>query len=75
MTPFPHQIATRAVGGKVYVSSLRDPCDGSTSYVIAYSFGHHAGPKWLSSHRFQSVDQAEAGALILADFLGAEYRG
>jgi hypothetical protein len=29
---------------------------------------------WLSRHRFPDLAQAEAGALALSDFLGAEYR-
>ena len=69
-----HQIATKAAGGEVYISTLRDPTDGNLSYVVGYSFGDHGPPKWLSRHRFQSVDQAEAGAITLADFLSAEYR-
>jgi hypothetical protein len=69
----PHQIATKAIGGEVHVATLRDPADGSTKYVVGYSFGS-AGAKWLSRHRFPDIGQAEAGALILADFLGAEYR-
>jgi hypothetical protein len=70
---FAFQIATKAIGGEVYVTSLRDPADGAISYIVGYSF--RSGPdKWLSKHRFQSIDQAEAGALALSDFLGAEYR-
>ena len=67
------QIATRALGGEVRVSTMRDPTDGSIRYAVAYSFGS-AGTKWLSHHRFQDVDQAQAGAITLADFLGAVVR-
>lgn len=69
-----HQIATKALGGEVFITTLRDPTDGSTKYAIGYSFGN-AGTKWLSCHRFPDHEQAQAGALTLADFLGAEYRG
>jgi hypothetical protein len=68
-----HQIATKALGGEVYVTSVPDVSDGTITYVIAYAFGH-GGTKWLSRHKFQSIEQAEAGALALSDFLGAEYR-
>lgn len=30
--------------------------------------------KWFSRYRFHSIEQAEAGALALSDFLGADYR-
>jgi len=69
----PHQIATKAIGGKVYVSPLRDPSDGSTRYAVVYTFG--AGDTtWISRHRFLDLAQCEAGCLALADFLGAEFR-
>lgn len=73
MTEFAHQIATKAAGGEVYVSSLRDPGDGTITYVVAYRFGS-SGTKWLCSHRFESVDLAEAGAITLSSFLGCEVR-
>jgi hypothetical protein len=74
---FAHQIATRAAGGEVYVSTLRDPTDGNLAYVVGYSFGdgeRSHKPKWLSRNRFHSVDQADAAAQVLADFLGCEVR-
>lgn len=74
MTQFAHQIATKALGGEVYVSMMRDPAEGSITYTVAYTFGS-ARTKWLSRHRFQTIDQAQAGAITLADFLGAEFRG
>lgn len=67
-----HQIATRAVGGTVSVSVIRDPADGSARYTVSYQ---SRGDRWQSRHRFQDIGQAEAGALSLSDFLGAEYRG
>lgn len=66
----PHQIASRALGAAVFVSTIRDPVDGPR-FAVAYECGP---TKWLSRHRFQTVEQAEAGALSLADFLGAEIR-
>jgi hypothetical protein len=73
MTRMAHQIATRAIGGGVRISLVRDPADGSTRYAVAYTFGS-AGTRWLCRHHFLEISQAEAGALTLADFLGAEYR-
>ena len=67
------QIATKALGGTVGITLLRDPADGSIRYAVAYSFGS-SGTKWVSRHRFQTIEQVEAGCLALADFLGAEYR-
>lgn len=65
-----HQIASRALGAIVFVSTIRDPADG-----LRFAVAYECGPtKWLSRHRFQTVEQAEAGALSLADFLGAEVR-
>lgn len=68
-----HQIATKALGGEVYISAMRDRADGAVSYAVAYRFGT-GGTKWLCAHRFQNVDQAQAGAVTLADFLGCEVR-
>ena len=67
----PHQVITRALGGTVSIAIVRDPADGFIRHCVAYqSHGAH----WLSRHRFPDVGQAEAGAITLADFLGAEYR-
>jgi hypothetical protein len=71
MTDMPHQIITRAVGGTVSVTIMRDPSDGSARYAVSYQ---SAGAEWLSRHRFQDLAQADAGALTLADFLGCEVR-
>jgi hypothetical protein len=68
---FPHQIATRAIGGTVSVTTVRDPADGATRFAVAYD---SRGEQWLSRHRFHDISQADAGALTLADFLGAEVR-
>jgi hypothetical protein len=68
----PHQIATRAIGGIVSIATVRDPADGSIRHCVTYQ--SRAAAQWLSRHRFQDVSQAEAGAITLADFLGAEYR-
>jgi hypothetical protein len=74
MKLMPHQIATKAIGGKVYVSSLRDPADGTARYGVVYTFGD-ATTTWVSRHRFPELAQAEAGCLALSDFLGAEFCG
>lgn len=71
MTDWPHQIATRAIGGTVYVTGVRDPASGLTAFTVCYE-SH--GERWLSRHRFQDVSLADAGALALADFLGCEVR-
>lgn len=67
-----HQIATRAVGGSVSVAIIRDPADGTSKFVVAYE---SSAWRWMSRDRFPDVCQAEAGALVLSDFLGCEYRG
>ena len=69
MTPAAHQIATKAIGGSVSVTTIRDPADGEERYAVSYQ---SSGAEWLSRHRFHDVTQADAGALTLADFLGAE---
>lgn len=69
---FAHQIATRAIGATVSVTTIRDPADGTVRYAVCYD---SRGDQWLSRHRYPEVAQAEAGALTLADFLGAEVRG
>jgi hypothetical protein len=66
----PHQAITRALGGSVSVVVIRDPADGSIRHCVTYN---SRGAQWLSRHRFPDVSQAEAGAITLADFLGAEY--
>jgi len=71
MTETAHQIATRVAGGTVFVTTLRDPSDGAARFVVAYQ---SRGDQWLSRHRFQTIEEAQAGALSLSDFLGAEYR-
>jgi hypothetical protein len=48
-----------------------DPADGTARYAVSYQSGR---TEWLSRHRFPDVDQADAGALVLGDFLGAEVR-
>jgi hypothetical protein len=72
MTLAAHQIATRAIGGTVSVTIIRDPADGSAGYAVTYG---SRGDQWQSRHRFSDVAQADAGALTLADFLGCEVRG
>lgn len=72
MTLLAHQIATRAIGGTVSVTVIRDPADGLARYAVSYE---SRGDRWLSRHRFQDIAQAEAGGLALSDFLGCEYRG
>ena len=69
---FAHQIATRAIGGTVAVTIIRDPAEGSARYAVSYE---SRGEQWISWHRFPDVAQADAGALVLADFLGCEVRG
>jgi hypothetical protein len=72
MSLLAHQIATRAIGGTVSVTVVRDPADGLARYAVAYE---SRSDRWLSRHRFQDIAQAEAGGLALSDFLGCEYRG
>jgi len=67
----PHQIITGVLGAEVHVAVLRDTSDGSIKHAVAYESG---STRWLSRHRFQDHEQAQAGALTLADFLGAEFR-
>ena len=73
MTQMPHQIITRAIGGTVAVTTTRDPADGSERYSVSYQNRGGAQP-WLSKHRFDDRAQADAGCLVLSDFLGAEVR-
>ncbi|MBR1154507.1 hypothetical protein [Bradyrhizobium sp. JYMT SZCCT0428] len=73
MTQMTHQKITRAIGGTVSVTSIRDPAEGDTKYVVSYQNRGGLQP-WLSKHHFSDVAQADAGALTLADFLGAEVR-
>lgn len=70
MTPA-HEIATRAIGGTASVVVLRDIAEGGNHFLVSYE---SRATQWLSRHRFQDVAQADAGALTLADFLGAEVR-
>lgn len=65
------EIATKTVGGVVSVASVRDIVDGGTTYSVSYT---SRASYWLSRHRFDEADRAEAAAHILADFLGAEVR-
>lgn len=67
----PHQIATRAIGGVVFVAQVRDPADGESRFIVGYK---SYGSRWLSRHRFSSAEQGDAAALVLGDFLGAEVR-
>jgi hypothetical protein len=61
------QIATRAVGGAVDAVPFRDPCDGTTAFGVRY---RSRGGEWVSPCRFTDIDRAEAGALVLSQFLG-----
>ena len=36
MTPAAHQIATKAIGGSVSVTTIRDPADGEERYAVSY---------------------------------------
>jgi hypothetical protein len=67
----PHQAITRAIGGEVSITIIRDPADGSIRHCVSYQ---SRASQWLSRHRFQDVGQAEAGGITLAEFLGADYR-
>jgi hypothetical protein len=67
-----HQIATRAIGGTVSITVIRDPADGAARYAVSYE---SSASQWLSRHRFHDIAQADASALTLADFLGCEVRG
>jgi hypothetical protein len=67
----PHQVITRALGAVVHVAIIRDPASGTAVYTVEYQSG---GANWMSRHRFSDSSQAEAGCLVLADFLGAEFR-
>ncbi|MBR1151933.1 hypothetical protein [Bradyrhizobium sp. JYMT SZCCT0428] len=73
MTQMPHQIITRAIGGTVYVVTLRDPSGEGASHTVGYE-NRGGAQRWLSKHRYSDVSQADAGALTLADFLGCEVR-
>lgn len=71
MMPMAHQSATRAAGGTISVFVLRDRADGTERHAVAYdSFGE----RWLSRHQFSDQDQANAAAVVLGEFLGAEVR-
>ena len=67
-----HEIATRAIGGTVSVALIRDHSDGSARFSIIYQ---SRAAFWPGRHRFQEEGQAQAAALTLAEFLGAEFRG
>ncbi|MBR1154179.1 hypothetical protein [Bradyrhizobium sp. JYMT SZCCT0428] len=73
MTLMTHQKITRAIGGTVYVTIVRDPANGELKYVVSYANRGGLQP-WLSKHHFPDIAQAEAGCLALSDFLGARYR-
>lgn len=66
---WPHQIATRAIGGTVSVRKMRDPSDDSERFAVLYE-SH--GSRWQSSVIFEDASLADAGVRALADFLGAE---
>jgi hypothetical protein len=70
---FAHQIATRALGGTVYVVTLRSPSGEGVSHAVAYE-NRGGTQRWISKHRFPDVTQCDAGCLVLADWLGAEVR-
>ncbi|MGY4476350.1 hypothetical protein [Bradyrhizobium sp. USDA 3364] len=63
------QTISRAVGGSVAIASIRDPADGTVKFTVTYS---SRATYWQSRHRFTEVEHAQAGALALSDFLGAE---
>lgn len=67
-----HQIATRAIGGTVSTAIIRDPTDGSARFSVIYQ---SRASFWQSRHRFHAEDQAQAAAITLGEFLGAEFRG
>ncbi|MBB4375613.1 hypothetical protein GGD61_000237 [Bradyrhizobium sp. SBR1B] len=71
MTPSAAEIASRIIGARVFVQEVRDPSDGSTTFAVVY--GSEAR-RWTSRHRFDEVDQANAAATVLADWLCAEVR-
>jgi hypothetical protein len=66
-----HEIATKAIGGTVSIATVRHPGDGSACFAVSYE---SRAIHWLSRHRFQDLSQADAGAVTLADFLGAQLR-
>jgi hypothetical protein len=66
-----HEIATRAIGGTVSVAIIRDHSDGTAHFSVCYE---SRASYWLSRHRFPELCSAQAGALALAEFLGAELR-
>ena len=65
------QIVSRALGAVVDVVEIRDPADGSSQLAIRYVAGD---ARWISTRRFQDREQANIGAIAVADFSGAEYR-
>ena len=65
------ELASAAIGATVHVGAVHDPADGSTRFAVAYE---SKATRWSSRHRFPEVGQAEAGAVTLADYLGAEVR-
>ena len=71
LTDMPHQIATRAIGATVFVTSIRDPADGTAKYSVTYQ---SRAVRWLSERRFSDAAQAEAAGRILSEFLGASFR-
>lgn len=67
-----HEIATRAIGGVVSVAVIRDPADGTAKFTVLYS---SRATYWQTRHRFHEEGQAQAAAIVLSEFLGAEFRG
>lgn len=65
------EICTKVVGEVVGIALTRDPADGTIRYTVCYQ---SRATYWQSRHRFQEVEHAQAGALALADFIGAELR-
>ena len=72
MIDMPHQIISKTIVTKIFVVVIRDPADGSSRHAVAYEAGI---TRWVSRHRFPDVERAESAAVVLADWLGAEYRG
>jgi hypothetical protein len=64
-------IATQVIGGTVGIAVIRDPADGSSKFTVYYQ---SRATYWQSKHRFQELEHAQAGALALSDFIGAELR-
>ena len=53
------------------LAHVGEDCAGAVQFAVIYE-SH--GTRWQSCHRFEDVGQADAGALVLGEFLGAEVR-